>query len=159
MAEEGMKYPLVSFYFEVEFFLPDEKQIKIPFQEVGGLKAEIEFESAFKEGGQNRYKHNLPIGFNYDDLTLKRGLYAAPTEVRKWCLDAIDNFEFRPISLKVSLLKPNEEDGGKPAPVMTWQVVHAIPKSISFSEFKSQNSEIVIESMVLSYNYFDIVQD
>ena len=55
--------PIVGFHFSVIFELLPQFSIDTKFQSVGGLKGTLEMESV-KEGGQNRFTHQLPINNN-----------------------------------------------------------------------------------------------
>lgn len=142
-------YPPVGFHFVVTFNLPG---IPSPqdarFMEVSGLNVEMEMES-FKEGGQNRFTHQLPVRSKYDDLTLKRGMIQGSL-LRDWCRDAFDSFVFSPADLLIFLLDENH------APIYNWKVVGAIPKKWQVSNFNAGDNAIVVETLILSYKYFEL---
>ncbi|WP_080778371.1 phage tail protein [Chryseobacterium phocaeense] len=139
--------PIVGFHFSVVFELMPQFSIDTKFQNVSGLKATIETES-YTEGGQNRFKHNLPLRSGYQDLVLKRGLTSEMSGLSMWCSQAIENFIFHPANLVVSLLNENG------IPVKVWYVSHAIPLSYEFSEFNAEENKIVVETITLKYNFF-----
>ncbi len=90
----GGYYPPVGFHFKVEFldFQNDTafgKENDVRFQSVSGLSVEYDSET-FKEGGENRFEHKLPVRTKYPDLSLKRGMLT-DSKVIKWCLDAFQN--------------------------------------------------------------------
>src|SRR5437870_12844297 len=115
----GGYYPPVGFHFRVEFVgIGNDNDIR--FQSVGGLNIEYDYES-FKEGGENRFEHKLPVRTKYSDMVLKRGMLADSTVI-KWFLDAFRDREFKPSDVTVILM--NE----KSQPLRTWKVTHAIPK-------------------------------
>src|SRR3546814_6186758 len=62
-----------------------------------------------------------------------------------WCINAVRNFEFQPTNLLVSLLNDQH------VPVQSWYVVNAIPKSVEFSSLNAEQSQVAIETLVLSY--------
>ena len=68
-----------------------------------------------------------------------------------WCKNAFENFVFEPVNIIISLLNENH------VPIQSWYVVNAIPKKWSVSNFNAERSEIVIESITLSYQYFNII--
>jgi phage tail-like protein len=141
-------YPPVGFHFLVSFeFSPQTDDTR--FQEVTGLDVEMEMES-FTEGGQNRFTWQLPKRTRYSDITLKRGMFIG-SSVIKWCRDALENFSFAPANVHITLLNENHE------PVMTWYVINAIPKKWSVSGLNAQDNSIMIESITLSYQYFNII--
>jgi phage tail-like protein len=144
------KYPPVGFHFLVSFEIPQLVTDDTRFQEVSGLEVEMEMES-FTEGGQNRFTWQVPKRARYSDLTLKRGLFIGSPLI-KWCRDALENFSFAPANITISLLNDKHE------PAISWYVTSAIPKKWSLSGFNAQENSIVVESLTLSYRYFNIVQ-
>lgn len=136
-------YPPLGFHFKVEFAnLKDEYQ----FQSVSGLSVDLETEE-IKEGGENRFKHKLPVRAKYPNLILKRGL-VAHSGLIDWCKSAMEGFNFTPTDLIIILLNSENE------PLLSWNVVQAWPVKWSVGEFNAEESKIVIESLELSYSYF-----
>lgn len=145
----GGYYPPVGFHFMVEFLgIGNDNDIR--FQTVSGLSVEYDAET-FREGGENRFEHKLPVRTKYPDLSLKRGMLK-DSGVITWCLDAFQNRTFRPIQINVVLLNENHE------PLRAWQVFNAWPKKWSVSDFNAQENALVIETLDLSYSYFTINQ-
>jgi phage tail-like protein len=138
--------PPVGFHFSVVFELFPQTPNDFRFQEVSGLEVEMEMEQV-REGGQNRFIHNLPVRNKYTDITLKRGMFIG-SGVSLWCKNAIENFVFQPANILISLLNAEH------LPLQSWYVVNAIPKKWQVSNFNAQENSIAIESLVLSYNYF-----
>ena len=141
--------PPVGFHFLVVFELFPQTPQDFRFQEVSGLDVEIEMEPV-KEGGQNRFTHQLPVRNRYTDITLKRGLFIG-SGITLWCKNAIEDFLFVPTNVLISLLSPEH------IPLQSWYVVNAIPKKIQVSNFNAQENSVVVESLVLSYNYFTTI--
>jgi len=139
-------YPQTGFHFSVVFELFPQLPNDIKFQEITGLNATMEME-AIKEGGENRFVHQLPGRTSYSELVLKRGRIMG-SFVLQWCRNAIENFEFKPTNILISLLDENH------LPLYNWYVINAIPKKLEVSGFNAERSEIVIETMTLSYQYF-----
>lgn len=138
-------YPPLGFHFKVEFAnFKGEYQ----FQSVSGLNAELETEQ-IAEGGENRFKHKLPVSTRFPNLVLKRGVLVDSSLI-KWCREAVENFDITPTNITISLL--NEEHD----PLMTWNVVHAYPLKWAISDFNAETSNIVIETIELAYSYFKI---
>jgi phage tail-like protein len=138
-------YPPLGFHFKVEFA----NQIgEYEFQSVSGLNVELETEQV-AEGGENRFKHKLPVSTRYPNLVLKRGI-RVDSALTKWCREALEDFDIKPTNITISLLNENHE------PLMTWNVVHAYPIKWSVSEFNAEKSQLAIESIELAYNYFNI---
>lgn len=142
-------YPPLGFYFSVEFSIsPDTDDVR--FQSVSGLSVEYDMEE-FKEGGENRFTHKLPVRTKYSDLVLKRGMLVN-SQVIDWCMDAFNNREFRKSDLMIKLKNEKHEILRK------WNVVNVIPKKWLVSDFNSGESAIVIETLELTYRYFTIAK-
>jgi phage tail-like protein len=141
-------YPPWSFYFKVVFNDISQDTNDVRFQSVSGLSVEYDYES-FKEGGENRFEHKLPVRTKYSDLVLKRGMLV-DSAVIKWLLDAFQNRKFKPATLTVTLMNEKSE------PLRTWNVVHAIPKKWLVSDFNSTENSVVVETMELTYQYFTV---
>lgn len=141
-------YPLVSFYYQVSFNGVGNKTIDTRFQSVSGLSAEVQTET-YKEGGENRFEHILPVRSSYSNLTLKRGL-VKDSDLIKWFTDTFGTMQVQPVTLDILLL--NEEGD----PLVSWNVVHAWPKKWSVSDFDAEKSAIAIETLELHYRTFSI---
>lgn len=143
----GGYYPPPGFHFKVEFVgIGNDNDVR--FQSVSGLSVEFDTET-FKEGGENRFEHKLPVRTKYPDLSLKRGMLTDSALIA-WVLDSLQNRVFKPAQVNVTLL--NEEH----QPLKTWSVFHAWPRKWSVSDFNAQENSIVVETMDLSYNYFTV---
>lgn len=141
-------YPPVSFYYQVSFNGVGDKTIDTRFQSVSGLSAEVQTET-YKEGGENRFEHILPVRSSYSNLTLKRGL-VKDSDLIKWFTDTFNSMQVQPVTLDILLL--NEEGD----PLVSWNVVHAWPKKWSVSDFDAEKSAIAIETLELHYRTFSI---
>ena len=144
-------YPPWGFYYKVEFTLRKGANMTANdarFQTVSGLSVEYDYES-FKEGGENRFEHKLPVRTKYADMVLKRGMLT-DSRVIEWCLDAFRDRKFEPADINVILM--NEQG----SPLRTWKVTHAIPRKWLVSDLNANESSIVIETLELSYRYFTI---
>ena len=143
----GGYYPPVGFHFKVDFVgIGNDNDSR--FQTVSGLNVEYDTE-AYKEGGENRFEHKLPLRSKYPDLSLKRGMLT-DSKVISWVLDALQNRTFKPVQINVMLL--NEEH----QPLKTWNVFNAWPKKWAVSDFNAQENSVVIETLDISYNYFTV---
>jgi phage tail-like protein len=140
-------YPPWSFYYKAEFSISQDVN-DARFQNVSGLSAEYDYET-FKEGGENRFEHKLPVRTRHADLVMKRGMLTDSSVIR-WFLDAFENRVFTPADIAVILM--NE----KGDPLRTWKLAHAIPKKWLVSDFNANENGIVIETMELTYRYFRI---
>jgi phage tail-like protein len=141
-------YPPWGFYYKVNFSISKDDD-DARFQTVSGLSVEYDYES-FKEGGENRFEHNLPVRTKFAPLVLKRGMLRDSTVI-DWILAAFRDREFTPSDINVILM--NEQGD----PLRTWNVVRAIPKKWVVSDFNANESSIVIETIELTYRYFTIL--
>lgn len=142
-------YPPVGFSFMVEFQGLSTENTDISFQSVSGLTVDLETEE-IAEGGENRFKHKIPVRSKFPNLVLKRGMLL-DSEVIKWCKKALENFEIEPVDITVKLL------GEDAKPLQTWNVVRAYPIKWSVGDFNAEESKLVIETIELTYQYFNIV--
>lgn len=143
----GGYYPPVGFHFKVEFVgIGNDNDIR--FQSVSGLNVEYDSES-FKEGGENRFEHKLPLRTKYADLSLKRGMLT-DSKVIEWCMKAFVNREFQPANVNVTLLNEKHES------IKRWEVIDAWPKKWSVSDLNAQENSVVIETLDLAYKYFNL---
>jgi len=141
----GNYYPPLGFHFRVEF-----ANIKgeFEFQSVSGLNVELETEQ-IAEGGENRFKHRLPVRTKFTNIILKRGL-KVNSDLIKWCRDAVLDFNITPTDMTIILLNEEHE------PLQTWNVVHAWPVKWEVTDLNAEESKITVESIELAYNFFNI---
>lgn len=143
-------YPPVGFYFKVEVEgMPDSDS---EFQELSGLSMSLEMQSV-KEAGENRFTHQLPLAARAEPLILKRGLLISSPLI-EWCRKAIEEFSFSPRNLLVTLLDAEGGGHGRPKPLMAWYLVHAYPTKWEITGLNAMNSEVAVETIQITYNYF-----
>jgi phage tail-like protein len=140
------EYPYTGFHFLVLFELFPQLPNDVRFQQVSGLTVDVDLDT-YTEGGENRFVHRLPARTRYTDLVLKRGMTLV-SGITAWAIDAVENFNYVPTNLLVSLLDENH------LPVSSWYVVNAIPIRLELSSFNAEEGSIVIESLTLRYEYY-----
>ena len=146
-AQAGGYYPPVGLHFKVEFTgIGNDNDCRL--QSVSGLNVEYDTES-FKEGGENRFEHKLPVRTKFSDISLKRGMLT-DSGVIKWCMKAFREREFQPADVYITLL--NEKHTG----IKTWHLRKAWPRKWSVSDFNAQENSIVVETRELSFTYFTV---
>jgi phage tail-like protein len=145
MAGSAEYYPPLGFYFKVEFGISSNAHDN-RFQSVSGLSVEYDYEN-FREGGENRFEHKLPVRTKYADLVLKRGMVTG-SEVIDWFNRAFRDREFEPTDINVILMNEKGE------PLRSWKIAQAIPKKWLVSDFSSTENAIVVETMEITYRYF-----
>lgn len=146
-------YPPWGFHYKVEFSISRERN-DVRFQSLSGLTVEYDTEE-YREGGENRFVHKLPVRTKYADLVLKRGMLTGPAvlagnSVVTWFLGAFRERLFVAADVTVLLLNEKSEQ------VRTWKIAHAVPKKWTVSDFNANESSLVIETLELSYQYFTI---
>lgn len=139
-------YPFTGFHFLVVFEIFPQVPNDFRFQEVTGLTVDVNLDT-YNEGGENRFVHRLPGRTKYGDLVLKRGMTLV-SGVTAWCVDAIENFNYQPTNMLISLL--NEDH----LPVSSWYITNAIPIKYDITGLNAEQNQIVIESMTLRYEYY-----
>ena len=142
-----MYYPPVGFLFRVEFLgLDGVTDNDVRFQSVSGISADIGTED-LREGGENRYVQKLPQSAKYPNLILKRGLLT-DSGLIKWFEDAVQNFDFKPITIQVSLLNERIE------PLVNWKFVNAYPVKWEISSLDSVRNEVVVDTIEIAYQFY-----
>ncbi|GAA0553659.1 phage tail protein [Chitinophaga japonensis] len=116
------------------------------FQEVSGLSVKIS-PMEIKEGGENRFTRRLPVPPKYENLVLKRGMLFGSSLIR-WVKTTLTEFTFTPKNVTVNLL---DGDGSILA---AWSFTNAYPVALKVSDFKAQDSAIVVETLELAYDFF-----
>lgn len=145
--EKVGKFP-VGFYFSVSF----EDELEVDFQEVSGISKELNVEDIVG-GGENQYKYRLPTGSSSKNLALKRAIILEGSSLLSWCEDCIDGGLSNPIktqNISVNLLDK------KGIVSMKWVFNNAYPVKYSVSDLKSQESEVLLETIELAYSFFKI---
>ncbi len=142
-------YPPAGFYFKLGF-----TGITVAndaaFQEASGLSVEMGVEE-FSEGGENRFKHRLPSVPKFQNLVLKRGAVPSGSQLYTWCKETFESgfsATIQPKTITLTMLNPNSD------PMMIWDFINAWPVKWNFSDFKSQESVLAIETIEFAYQYF-----
>lgn len=143
---DGMIYPPAGFHFSVVIEMFPQTPQDFRFQSVSGLSVDVPTES-ITEGGELRFKHQLPGVPQFGKLSLKRGLFQG-SFIINWCKNAIEKFEIEPKNVLVTLLN-NEH-----MPLAVWHVFNAYPTKWSISEFNAEQNTVVIETLELTYQYY-----
>jgi phage tail-like protein len=148
----GNYYPPPAFYFTVMVAgsgtpLQLSSMADAGFQEASGLEAKIETE-ALKEGGENRYVHQLPGATISPNLVLRRGYVTRPSFLSEWAAQTIGSTLSQPIltqTLVVMLL------GADSIPLVAWNLQRAWPVRWVTGPFDSQKNEVLTEVLEFSY--------
>ncbi|APG64505.1 hypothetical protein LPB136_03610 [Tenacibaculum todarodis] len=138
-----------AFYFTLKF--SGDNGNESSFQEITGLSVTLKTEK-IKEGGQNRFIHRVPTPPKYKDLVLKRGLIASPVLIN-WCKNTLENVgltsKIEPKEIQISLRNAAGENMG------SWQFTSAYPISWEIASLSNTSNALLIETLTLSYAYFE----
>ncbi|MHB8208145.1 phage tail protein [Mucilaginibacter sp.] len=144
-----LNYPPVGFYFKVNIgTLTGNGEGN--FQEVSGLNFKFGVKEV-PEGGENRFIHKFPVPAKYENLVLKRGMLIGSPLIT-WAQTSVGQFTFKPVTVVINLMDETS------APIATWKLINAIPVGLSVSAFKAQENAIAVETLELSFDYFDKVK-
>ena len=149
--------PPVGFRFNVNFFYggtsdpftlrdgPD-----ACFQSISGISVEFESETV-PDGANARYVQKLPKKPIFPNLVLKRGLLMG-SEIFNWVNGMLthSNVEFQPLNVEVNLINESGDS------LLNVLFVNAWPSKWSISDFNAMESSVVIETLELTYQYFQI---
>lgn len=138
--------PPTAFHFSVNVgILP--LPIDCSFQEVSGLDQTMETE-AVREGGENRFVHQLPLGVKQGRLSLKRGVALIASPLVLWCKETLEGGLTRrivPMPVMVRL------KGTTFIPLRVWVLDTAYPVRWEVQPFGSAKNELAIEHIELAY--------
>ena len=138
---------LTGFHFSVSFIGIDSEakdpDISVPFAEVSGIGNELQTEDV--TDANLHYIYRLPKPSKSKNLVLKRALIAAPSAIAQWVKEALDNFNFQPCTVVVSILDDKHE------PVVSWNFSKAYPVKLEVSHLDASKSELMIETLELAY--------
>jgi len=144
MANDANQYPMPAFYFSVAFTgIPETS-----FLEVSGISSEIEIETV-REGGENRFSHQLPKSVNHGKLVVKRGIAARSSQLLAWCANALDGGFAQPLAPKTATIKLLDMHG---APSISWTLTNVYPVKWEMDGFNSTKNDVAIESITFVYN-------
>jgi len=152
--------PPVSFRFEVKFYhsdpakgaFVDSDDPDARFQEVSGLSVEFETEEA-EDGANARYVQRLPKKPKFRNLVLKRGLLLN-SKIFNWFNDLLTNSDLQIVPLNAVVSLKNEES----QTLLKFTFVKAWPQKWALSDLNAMQSELAIETIELTYQYFQINQ-
>ncbi len=122
---------------------------EVPFQEVSGIKSNMDVEEV-KEGGENRFIHKLPKQVKHSNLVLKTALQGQEEPLVKWCTDILESDSFWPITTKDINVMLLNKDGQA---MMQWYFYNAYPVSWEIGTLNSTKNEVAIETVELCYSY------
>ena len=117
------------------------------FQEVSGLEAKIDVEEV-REGGENRFVHQLPGVTKCPNLVLRRGYVTQASFLSEWAAQTVGSTLAQPIltqTLVVMLLGENR------SPLVAWNFYRAWPVRWVTGPFDSMKNDVLTEILEFSY--------
>lgn len=143
------EYPPVGFRFSVNFHGSSET-VDASFTEVSGISAQLTTEEII-EGGENRYKHRLPLQMSYTPLVLKRGVITGTSPLLIWIKNVLTFGFTKPIELRDIDVNLLDDKNNK---LITWTFEGAYPIKFDLSGLKADSNQLAIETIELSYKRF-----
>lgn len=142
---------LTSFYFSVKLS-GQSGGVDAAFQEVSGLNRETVIEEVIS-GGENRFNYRLPGHTRYSNLVLKRGVALVDSPLIDWCKHTMDDGLMSPVQTKTIMVSLFDERG---MTRLSWNFMKAYPVKYAMADLKSQESNILVETIELAYQYFEV---
>ena len=141
------QYPLTNYRFSVEI----DGVIVALFQKISGISVSRDIQ-ALTEGGFNEYTYEFPSNFSYDHITLQTGLSSSDF-FYQWMMAGKESggyAEGKDVTLEQRFLNPA-------TPPLIWTFDGAFPTKWKIPTLSVDDSKsIVIESLELSFNYFEL---
>ncbi len=151
--------PPVGFRFNVNFFdattgtpFTQRDGPDACFQSVSGIRVEFDVDTV-NDGSNARYVQKLPKKPNFPNLVLKRGLYV-DSAIFAWFNGLLSNanVEVQPLDVEVNLVN---EVGDT---LLNVRFIKAWPSKWEISDFNAMESSLVLETLELTYQYFQFIQ-
>ncbi|PIB35017.1 hypothetical protein BFP72_06225 [Reichenbachiella sp. 5M10] len=117
------------------------------FQEISGISTQMTVEE-YKEGGENRFTHHLPLHVKHSNLILKRGIVGKASELTNWCNTTLNSGLAMPIELKQVFVQLMDETN---KPVLGWTFLNAYPVKIEYSALDAQKGDIFIQTVEICH--------
>lgn len=117
------------------------------FQEVSGIELSMDVDE-LREGGENRFVHQLPTGVKQKRLMLKRGIAPTDSPLVGWCQRTLENgmsVKIELSSVEVKLLD------AKNNPLRGWSFTNAYPVRWEIDAFNSTKNEVALETIELAF--------
>ncbi|MEM8901563.1 MAG: phage tail protein [Bacteroidota bacterium] len=147
--------PPVGFRFDLKFF---DSKTKAPFiegdgpdgsfQSVSGISIEFEVQNV-KEGSSPAVP-KAPMKPIFPDLVLSRGVLLE-SKILNWVFTLIKDAKMVVTPLDLELTLKNDQGD----PLMQFKFFRTWPRKWSISDFNAMESNLVIETLELAYEYFE----
>lgn len=134
-------------YSNYRFWVEIDQIAEAAFSECGGLQVELElFE--WEEGGENGFRHRLPVRAKLSNIVLKRGIASA--ELWQWFADALpaDGKTVRVQRRTLAIVLC----GYAGMPEVRWNIKDALPVKWAGPTLKTGAGEIAVETVELAHH-------
>lgn len=126
--------PPVSFYFKIEFSKAS-GVFDMAFKEISGLSESMEVEEV-EEGGESRFKHQLPKRRKHGNLVCKRALYSLKeSPLARWVRDVLEGDFTKPIETASAFVSLLDHKGDK---IAGWYLTNLYPVKWELEKFDSK---------------------
>jgi len=140
--------PPVSFYFKIEFS-KSSGIFDMAFQEISGLSESMEFDEV-EEGGESRFKHQLPKHRKHGNLVCKRGLVPLKdSPLGRWVRDTIEGDFSNPIETASAFVSLMDAKGDK---IAGWFLSNVYPVKWELTALDSKKNDLAIETIEFVFN-------
>jgi phage tail-like protein len=130
-------YPLPRFHFRVTF-----DSTVINCSEVTGLNTELDV-IEYRDGASVLFSTQKMSGLRkFGDIVIKKGVFDSDQAYWDWYSSVEMNTPLRK-TVTIELLDETH------SPVMTWALTNAWPKKVENPDFKSDASEVAVETITL----------
>lgn len=117
------------------------------FQEVSGLDREWEV-TEVREGGENRFEHQLPGSVKAQNLVLKRGFLNGQGAFFGWIKDTLETDFSEPIVPKTVTVALLDSKGQG---LIRWTVARAWPVKWAIGDVTAQEDKVHVETLELAF--------
>lgn len=146
MANTGTRRdPLPVYCFKLKLNLPNSEAASAFFKSVSGLKYEVEV-TPYKEGGQDKFTHQLAGTTKWSNIVLKRGFAQQSYDLVRWAQGWADGSTRQRITGTIFQLNTDL------AEVCSWEFKEGWPCKWELSEFDASKSELSIETLEIAHH-------
>ena len=131
-------------FFFINGFIPSPLDLR--FQKISGLGYSLDYETV-AEGGNNLFEHHLPNQVKYENLILERGFTGLPGINSKFT-QMMEKFKFYTGTCVITLF------GESGLPIAGWKLDKVFPVKWSLSSLDGSSTEVLVNTLELSYSKF-----
>lgn len=133
-------WPVPKFHFKVTL----EEIGEIAFQEISGLDTEVDIIEYRTDKSSVFSKVKMPDLKRSSDVTMRKGMFTADTALVEW-MNQMQMNTIKRQTVTIKLLDEAHEV------LFTWTLTNAFPLKVTGTNFNAQNSEVVLEELVMAH--------